>query len=557
MIPTTLADLVGLGASQRPDHEAVRADGVSLTYAELHARTSQLAATLTDHGIGVGDRVGVFCTKSLETMVAVHGILASGAAYVPIDPFAPPALARTVLASCGVDVVVSHPPRAKALGAALTAGADALDPARVGEPIAAVRLVIGAEIEVDGCECISWADVAATPAPASIPTVQPADVAYIMYTSGSTGAPKGIVHTHASGLAYARMAAINYGLGPADRMANVSPLHFDMSTFEIFAGPFAQATTVMVPEPLLRFPASLSQMIEDESITIWYSVPFLLVQLLERGVLDERSLDSLRWIVFGGEVMAPLTLGDLMRALPRARFSNSYGPAEVNQCTFHHFDEPPSADRAVPIGEACVTADLLLIDTDDRPITDADGQGELIVRASTAMAGYWRRDDLTEKAFIAIDDEDGRWYRTGDLVQRRADGYVFLGRLDNQVKVRGHRVELESVETVLSDIDGISHAVAGPIRGAANAEVLAAVVIAGADFDERATLRTAASYLPAYAVPTSVIAVDELPLTGSGKIDRRRVRSDLRAGIYAVEMADPTPHAPPTTTSTTTSGATR
>ena len=176
--------------------------------------------------------------------------------------------------------------------------------------------------------------------PAGGPKTQPIeqDLAYILYTSGSTGDPKGIMHTHRSALAFARWAADEYGLRPADRLSNHAPLHFDLSTFDLFAGALAGATTVIIPEAVTRFPASVSKLMQDERISVWYSVPFALTQMLLRGNIGARDLTDLRWLLFAGEVFPTKYLRQLMAALPHVRFSNLYGPTETNVCTYYHVE---------------------------------------------------------------------------------------------------------------------------------------------------------------------------------------------------------------------------
>ena len=162
------------------------------------------------------------------------------------------------------------------------------------------------------------------------------DLAYIIFTSGSTGRPKGIMHSHFSALNYARLSANTYELEESDVLSNFSSLHFDMSTMDYLTVTYAGASAVIISEAYTKIPASLSRLMQDEAISIWYSVPFALIQLLQHGLLEQRDLSSLRWVLYGGEPFAPKHLKKLMDLWPHARFSNVYGPAEVNQCTYYH-----------------------------------------------------------------------------------------------------------------------------------------------------------------------------------------------------------------------------
>lgn len=493
-----------------PQAPAVTDGRQSIDYGELIDRCGRLAAALVEAGVEPGDRVGIHLHKSIDSMVAVHASLRAGAVHVPLDPLAPIDYIATLVRDCDISVLITD-----GSGTALN------ELARVTD----LSGIIGPDQGPATLRVIPWAAVAdldsATPV-----GVASDDPAYIIYTSGSTGAPKGILHTHASGLAYARLAAATYGLEPRDRLANIAPLHFDQSTFELFAAPFAGSSVLMVPEPVLRFPASLTELIEREQITVWYSVPYLLMQVLERGALDQRNVEQLRWVLFGGEVFPPGQLGELMARWPHARFSNVYGPAEVNQCTYFHLDEPPVDLEAVPIGRAWDETELVVVDETER-IVEPGTPGQLLVHTSTMMDCYWNRPEMTAGSFRVrptASGEEARWYLTGDQVVEGVDGnLVFLGRADHQVKIRGHRVELEAIESALLDLDGVAEAAAVDRGG----DELIAMIVPSAPIDHRQLLATLGDRLPKYAIPTEIIEVESLPRTGTAKIDRQAARKLL------------------------------
>ncbi|MEM9562030.1 MAG: amino acid adenylation domain-containing protein [Actinomycetota bacterium] len=534
--PHLLSSLVPRAALARPDDVAATCDQASMTWAELDGATGRLAAVLVDLGVGPGDRVGILVHKSLESLIAVHGILRAGAAYVPIDPMAPVDTVAMIVDDCGIEVLVSHEPRRPGLERLVAGGAR-------------LRAIIGLDGPLGAGSAATIPFASLTGEDTGVEPIPPVpvlgdDLAYVMYTSGSTGRPKGIMHTNRSGLAYATMSARFFALGPHDRMANFSPLHFDMSTFEVLAGVAAGARVVLIPEPHLRLPASLTQLVADQGCTTLYTVPSLFQQMLTRGALGERDLSSVRLVLPAGEVFPPEPLRELVALLPHARFANVYGPAEVNHITTHVFDaddvetaldpEPGAtgASATLPIGIACPDVELRVVDDDDRPVTDGE-RGYLQARAATMMAGYWNRPDLDAAGFV---DETGagglrrRWYRTGDLVHVDERGWLrYHGRGDNQVKIRGNRVELEQVEAAVGSLAGVENAVVGIRRRSGGDDELVAAYVAAGPTEPDSWRRELAALLPAYAVPAAFEACDRFPLTPSGKIDRRSVRDDIAA----------------------------
>jgi amino acid adenylation domain-containing protein len=516
----TLADLVDrdrLDAIKVSlDAQALTDTATSLSWGEYVGLVERTAGSLLAVGVQPGDRVGIHLAKSVYSFVAVHAVLRTGAVVVPVDPLAPADLVGSVLLDAGVDVVITD---ARPAVSELVAE-------RVGlRAMLLPRAAASARNEAGGPIVLTGADIQATPAAATV-AVDPADPAYIIYTSGSTGRPKGIVHTHRSALAYAVAAAAGYELSSDDRMVNIAPLHFDQSTFELYAAAIVGAAVIVVPDPVMRFPASVAALIEAERATIWYSVPHLLMQLVGRGALAEKDLTSLRWILFGGEVFPPGQLAELMTLIPSARVSNVYGPAEVNQCTRHDLDAPPTGDDPVPIGRAWDAAQLRVVAPDGpisaaRPVSPGE-TGVLLVATDTMMAGYWGRDDLTAASTVV--DDGVRWYVTGDLVVENPSGdLVFLGRVDNQVKVRGHRIELEAIDAVLADVEGVTAATVVVDRSTDDARLVALLVVdPGQEYETVAdrALGAARRLLPRYAVPAAFRQVGALPRTSTGKIDR-------------------------------------
>ncbi|MEZ4423518.1 MAG: amino acid adenylation domain-containing protein [Gemmatimonadota bacterium] len=521
-MPFPLFRAVDLRAERAPDHAAVRCAGETLTYGALADRSRRLAHVLRAHGVERGDRVAIHAGKGLAATVGLYGAMRAGAAYVPLDPSAPPQRQAFILRDCGIRHLVTEPGRARALEALLAEDTPVetvvgIDPARADER-APTR--------------IGWADVDGEPAEEALPDVTDDDLAYVLYTSGSTGTPKGVVHTHASALAFARVAARTYGLQPEDRLSNHAPLHFDLSTLDYFGAACAGATTVVVPEPYTKLPASFTSLVEAERLTVLYAVPLALVHMLLHGALDKRDLSSVRWVLFGGEPFPPRHLRALMQALPHARFSNVYGPTEVNGVTYWIVPPLPEGDDTpIPIGQTYDGVVPDLVDEHDRSVPDGV-EGELVVDTPTRMRGYWNRPDLDARAFLRRAGPAGEriFYRTGDLVRRRPDGLLdFLGRKDRQIKARGHRVELDEVEAALLSFPAVEAGAVFAVEGDHGSKRIEAALTPTEGFDLTALRTHLASLLPPYALPERIEVLPALPRTSSGKIDRLALAGAARS----------------------------
>ena len=463
--------------------EAFRFRGEGLSYADLHRQSRAMAQCLVRNGVQKGDRVAIAMTKGLEMPVAIFGIWMAGAAFVPLDPSAPIDRLTWIIEDCAINVVVSADRNRKL--------ADAL----------ATR----AAITVIGTD----ADVAPLQESGDFETVEnhAEDLAYIIFTSGSTGTPKGICHTHASGLAFANAWIAQYDLRRDDVFFSTVPLHFDFSLADFFAPAMRGAVTELVPEQILLFPASLAEMLEKSGGTIWSSVPYTFVQLCERGAVDARDLSCLRWLIYGGEPMPPSSL-PLLRRTFSARISNSYGPAEVNQVSEYTVPNNHPEDHAVPIGETMPHAKFLRAE-----------DGELLVAAPSMMRGYWNRPDLDTAAFLDL--KGLRYYRTGDRVEIDQNGlWVFMGREDRQIKLRGYRIELDEVEMALASHPDVSEAAA--IVSADKLGIVGfATLVAGAQTDARDLMAHLSEKLPRYAVPDRIDIRQTFVKTSTGKINRR------------------------------------
>jgi len=518
----SLGDLIGRAARSHPNKIAYKYLNQALTYQDLDRKTNQLAHHLLDNGLKKGDRVGIFLPRSIETPIAVHAILKSGGVFVPIDTKMPQSRLAFILKDCQVKFIIST-----------NTFASKLTPLLENPDFQISTIGMNSEEFKENAKNITWDEVFKSDNTVAINiSIVEQDLAYIMYTSGTTGTPKGIMHTHRSGLSYAQLSQQQYNVQPEDIIANHSPLHFDISTFGYLTSPLSCATTVIISEAHTKFPMSLAQLIQKEKISIWYSVPVALMQLTNLPTFEGMGIDSVRWVLFGGETCPAPQLIKLMACWPQAQYSNVYGPAEVNQCTYYTIPKDLNPEDSVPLGKIWPNTEMLILDDDDQPV--AEGEiGKLVIHSATMMYGYWNNEELTEKGFYIASDSAAKnfkkkYYRTGDLVSLHSDGNMrFFGRGDRQVKTRGYRVELDAVESLIRGMEGVanaaviaySHRELGTLIGASVELKQNQILVAKDIQDELATK------LPKYCVPEKIKMVDTISRTSAGKIDYKSIKA--------------------------------
>jgi amino acid adenylation domain-containing protein len=478
-----------------------------LSYTDLDCKSDQTAAALQRMGIESGARVGIFKRKDVDTVANIYGVLKTGCAYVPIDTRMGPDRLAAVLHDAALAALIVDPSLVPKLQEIVTRG---LSP-RLADATAQGDILRFPNSTVSTSSGDSSAPDDGTPA-------------YILYTSGSTGPPKGVQHTHASALAFVSWAATEFDISSDDRLSCHAPLHFDLTIFDLFVAVMTGACVVLIPDEIAMFPLQVASLIEAERITVWYSVPFALIQLVKRGNLTGRPL-VLREVIFAGERFPPAQLRQLALALPKVRLTNLFGPTETNVCTYHHLSHDDAASgEFCPIGQPCPYASVAIVDEDGEKIASGE-MGELLVGGSSVMTGYLNRPELNEKVFVTetADGKTERFFRTGDLVTAPENGPIrFHGRVDRQVKVRGFRIELDEIEAALANCAGVIAAAAWiDTDGNGFAEVRAAVAT-----DPAPTALTGDSiilqirpHLPHAAVPTQVFVLDNLPRSVNGKAD--------------------------------------
>jgi amino acid adenylation domain-containing protein len=492
---------VVLAAVERhAERPAVKDDAGEVSYAQLDALAGRAASALGQLGVRRGDRVAIWLNKSVQAVAVMQGALRLGAAYVPIDPMSPSLRAAAVMRDCAIS--------------ALVAPADGVG--SVSERLTDVR-VLAAD---DGPGDMTWSDLEQLEPSSPIDAASEDDLAYILYTSGSTGIPKGVCISHRNAMAFVEWAAREVDARPEDRFSNHAPFHFDLSVFDLYAAFLAGARVAIVPEQHAYMPRALVDFVVGERITVCYAVPSALSLMVERGgLLDERRL-ALRAVVFAGEPYPIKQLRRLRDGLPGVRLFNWYGPTETNVCTGYevrHID--PDRAVPVPIGRAA-SGDRVWAVKDDGSEAGVGEEGELLVSGPTVSLGYWGRERHGNGP-----------YRTGDIVRVQADGeYVYVGRRDHMVKVRGHRVELGDVEAALVVHPEIQEAAVALVGSGIDAR-LVAYLVAEHELPLLEIKRHCAERLPRYMIIDRAVFLSALPRTRNGKIDRLALADMSMEGV--------------------------
>ena len=496
---------------------AIKGPNGSWTYGQLDRASRGVASAIREVTGSRGGRVGLLLEHDAPMVAAVVGVLRSGNAYVPLDPLYPRERLIFMLEDSEASVLVTNTRNLK-LARALTGGS--------------LRL-----LNID--------DLAPTVVEAVEPPVAPDAMAYILYTSGSTGQPKGVVQNHRNMLHHIGVYTNNLRISPQDRLTLLASFSFDAAVMDLF-GALLNGATLCLLDVREAGIDRLGEWLEMERVTIYHSTPTLYRALL-LGLPEDRTFPDVRLVVLGGEEVVRRDVELYHRHFSaECFFVNGLGPTESTVSFQYVLDQStPLAGSSVPVGYAVSDTELVLLDASGQPTTL---RGEIGIRSAHVALGYWRRPELTATAFLP--DPDGgvrRIYRTGDLGRLRPDGSLeFLGRRDDQVKVRGFRIEPAEVEAAIDSHPGVRRSVVVARDDNGSGRCLAAYVIPSAK--PGPTTSEIVAYLrerlPSYMIPSVFVSLEAIPLTPSGKVDRRALptpgRSDRAHGGTFVAPRTPT-----------------
>lgn len=497
----TLPELFERQAALRPRANAATDHGRNLTYGELARRSDALAARLLDAGVRPGDAVGVCGDRSLDALVAFLGILKAGAAYVPLDVETPPQRSQAMAEDAGLNTVVTLPGcvcRIRRIRTKIALGATAGPVAGFAGPAAAAT-----------------------------------DCAYVMFTSGTTGRPKPVAIPHRGVVRLAYSDLVTQRPRPGDRVLHGYGISSDASTIEIWSTLLAGACLVLVDRAELLSPEALQARIVDERVTIAY---------LTTGVFHHvartrpQALRTLRFVSAGGEAMDPDLTRAVLHACPDTVVANLYGPTENSVVsTAYLVSDLPADTGAVPIGRPLENSSCAVLRADGT-LADIGEEGDLVVGGDGLALGYLGDPELTARRFATTDTGE-RLYRTGDRAVLLPGGELeYRARADRQIKLRGHRVELDEIEARLRAHDEVGEAVVDLDQETLTGYLTPAHPGPALPLDR--IRRELTTWLPAAAVPARLIELDTFPVTSAGKVDRRRLRALAGAAAPAPESLD-------------------
>ena len=539
-----LHEWVTAQAEQRPNAIAVVLGRQRMSYAELDRRSSQLAHLLRSNGCRRGDRVCFLMSKCPAAIVTMLGILKADCMHVPIDPASPVSRITHILEACQNRWLLTSGSFASLIGRLLK------------EERFRRRLTIG-WMEPDPI-CVEnfkaefcWSDLSSFSGASPPSENRPDEPAHILFTSGSTGVPKGVPITHANVQHFVAWAVKYFGMTSADRNSGHPPLYFDLSQFDIF-GTFASGGELhLVPPELNLLSNKLAEFIRASQLTQWFSVPSTLHYMAQFDVVAQNDFPTLKRLIWCGEVFPAPALIYWMKRLPHVQFTNLYGPTEATIASSYYTVPavPPDPRASIPIGTPCDGEELMVLDEQLQPV--APGKtGDLYIGGVGLSPGYWRDAKKTAKSFrwFPISGKSRRRiYKTGDLARMGSEGLLyFVGRTDSQIKTRGYRVELGEIEAAVNTLRDLKKSAIVAIHTDGFEGMLiccAYVTTSGSELTAASMRKKLSNLLPSYMLPSKWAEFEHLPKNPNGKIDRPRLREHfLRATVGAkpeVRMPDP------------------
>ncbi len=482
------------------DKSAIIDGEKQLTFRELSTNSKKIGYYLHLNYKIVGKPVAVVLPKSMESILAFMGILYSGNFYVPIDEQLPVLRLKSIMDNLQpMAVITTGEYEEKLLAAGISR-----------EQLVIISNVISSENQYDDkvLEVI-------------LEKVVDVDPVYIIYTSGSTGVPKGVVIPHRGVIDYIDWAVPSFEVNSATIIGNQSPFYFDNSTLDIYLCLATGATLVLIPAQHFVFPAKLMEYVNRMKINFIFWVPFVLVNIANRRILENTIGSSLTKILFAGEVMPSKHLNYWRKNIPDALYANLYGPTEITvDCTYYIINRQFADFESLPIGIPCLNSNILVLNNENQ-LVNGNELGELCVRGSSLALGYWNDLDKTKAVFVQNplhNHYPDLIYHTGDMVHYNEYGEImYVSRKDYQVKHRGYRIELSDIENGVLSLEDVEHAC---VIYNTNKQEIILIYSARGKLELECIRKKLSCLLPKYMLPTRAYQVDELPINANGKVDR-------------------------------------
>lgn len=519
-----LPDWLSYQAKRRPEAIAIVDGRRSISYGEFEAESNRLARALKDAGCARGDRVALLLPKSIEALTAMFAVLKADCVYVPMDTTSPATRLERILRISESVCVLAVQSTARLLD-------EIVSDAELAASIQVGWLDDGSSLEHAVGTGFCRNDLRGLPdAPVESMNGE-SDAAHILFTSGSTGLPKGVVITHSNVIHFVQWANSYFGMRSTDRNSSHPPLHFDLSTFDIYGTIAVGAQLHLVPPELNLMPHKLAGFIRDHRLTQWFSVPSVLNYMAKFDVIQQNDFPELKRLLWCGEKFPTPPLIHWMQRLPHAEFVNLYGPTEATiASSFYRVAKCPESETAeIPIGAACAGEELLVLDESLQPVASSE-TGDLYIGGVGLSPGYWKDPEKTAQVFVKGPSGD-RIYKTGDLAKIGEDGAIYLlGRSDSQIKSRGYRIELGEIETAVHATPGVQEAAVVAVEsGFEGAAICCAYVPAeGSELNAISLKEQLTKVLPKYMIPACWMQLERMPRNGNGKADRPLLKEQFR-----------------------------
>lgn len=496
-----ITDYLDLTAKKYPEKKGVRDAEKEYSFSQLRSYAMKIGSRLAEKGL-FKKPIAIFLDKNVDCFTSMFGVAYSGNFYTILDVTMPKERIEKILNILGADIIITdrkHEQDVKSYNMNLTP-LFIEDAYNVVEDFSLIENVRDRIIDTD--------------------------VLYILFTSGSTGDPKGVIISHRNVITYMEWSGEAFGFDSDTIFGSQTPFYFSMSVLDIFQTIRTGAEFIIIPKKLFSLPGDLISYIYEMKINTIYWVPSALCQLANVGILDSPKLKNIRKVLFAGEVMPAKQLNMWRKALPDAMYANLFGPTEVTDiCTYYILDREIADDESVPIGRACDNMHVFIIDDNGKEVSGVQ-EGEMLVRGASVAYGYYKNPEKTKEAFVQNplqNDYGENVYRTGDLVHYNEAGeIIYVSRKDFQIKHMGYRIELGEIETAASSMDHMERVCC--IYDTSQSEI---VLFYTGELEGKDIKKELRRKLPKYMLPTRYIRVDDMPLNLNGKIDRGQLRKML------------------------------